>query len=62
MISSAQNEEMSSGIDEKEMQRQSRRQWRQTEFSLRIAKILQGLQKFRNRSENFAIPAKFRNA
>ena len=28
-------------------------------FSLCIAKILQGLRKFRNHSENFAIPAKF---
>ena len=31
-------------------------------FSLCIAKISQGLQKFRNHSENFAIPAKFRYA
>ena len=31
-------------------------------FSLCIAKILQGLQKFRNHRENFAIPAKFRYA
>ena len=31
-------------------------------FSLCIAKILQGLRKFRNHSENFAIPAKFRYA
>ena len=28
-------------------------------FSLCIAKILQGLRKFRNHSENFAIPVKF---
>ena len=31
-------------------------------FSLCIAKILQGLRKFRNHRENFAIPAKFRYA
>ena len=29
------------------------------DFSLCIAKISQGLRKFRNHSENFAIPAKF---
>ena len=54
MISSTKNEEMSSGIDEKEMQRQSRRQQRQARFSLCIAKILQGLRKFRKDCENFA--------
>ena len=66
VISSTKNEEMSSGIDEKEMQRQSRRQQRQTRFSLCIAKISlciakisQGLRKFLNHSENFAILAKF---
>ena len=31
-------------------------------FLLCIAKISQGLQKFRNHSENFAFPAKFRYA
>ena len=31
-------------------------------FSLCIAKISQGLRKFRNHSENFTIPAKFRYA
>ena len=31
-------------------------------FSLCIAKISQGLQKFRNHRKNFAIPAKFRYA
>ena len=31
-------------------------------FSLWIAIISQGLQKFRNHSENFAIPVKFRYA
>ena len=66
MISSIKNEEMSSGVDEKEMQRQSRRQQRQNQiFAMhcknfsRIAKISQGLRKFRNHSENFAIIAKF---
>ena len=56
VISSTKNEEMSNGIDEKEMQRQSRRQQRQAKFSLCIAQISQGLRKFRNHSENFAIP------
>ena len=32
------------------------------DFRYGIAKILKGLQKFRNHSENFAIPAKFRYA
>ena len=32
------------------------------EYFARIAKISQGLRKFRNYSENFAIPAKFRYA
>ena len=31
-------------------------------FSLCIAKILQGLRKFRNHSKNFTIPTKFRYA
>ena len=31
-------------------------------FSLSIAKISQGLQKFSNHSKNFTIPAKFRYA
>ena len=35
------NEEMSSGVDEKEMQRQSRRSRGKTRFSLCIAKISQ---------------------
>ena len=47
MISSTKNEEMSSGVDEKEMQRQSRRQEANMIFAMhcenfaRIAKILQ---------------------
>ena len=32
------------------------------DFRYGIAKISQGLRKFRNHSENFAIPAKFRYA
>ena len=32
------------------------------DFRYGIAKILQGLRKFRNHSDNFAIPAKFRYA
>ena len=32
------------------------------DFLYGIAKILQGLRKFRNHSENFAIPLKFRYA
>ena len=32
------------------------------DFLYGIAKISQGLQKFRNHSENFAIPSKFRYA
>ena len=62
MISSTKIEEMSSGNDEKEMQRQCKGNAegsrRQVGFSLCIAKILQGLRKFRNHSENFAILAK----
>ena len=60
MISSTNNEDMSSGNDEQEIQRQSRRQQEAKKiFAMhcknfaRIAKISQGLQKFRNRSENF---------
>ena len=45
MISSTKNEEMSSGVDEKEMQRQSRRQ--------------QAKQIFAMHCENFATIAKF---
>ena len=58
MISSTQNEEMSSGNDEKEAKMDARGSRRQAGFSLCIAKISQGLRKFRNHSENFAILAK----
>ena len=56
MISSSRNEEMSSGIDEME---DAGGNAGITGFSLCIAKISQGLRKFRNHSENFVIPAKF---
>ena len=46
MISSTENEEMSSGNDEKEMQSKAGGSKRQTRFSLCIAKISQGLRKF----------------
>ena len=59
MISSSRNEEMSSGIDELEVELDAEGNVGITGFSLCIAKILQGLRKFRNHSENFAIPAKF---
>ena len=52
MISSIKNEEMSSGNDEKEMQRQSRRQQKaNTDFCY-------ALRKFRKDCENFATIAK----
>ena len=59
MISSPKNEEMWSGINEKKMEWQSRSSRGKPGISLCIAKISQGLRKFRNHSENFAILAKF---
>ena len=50
MISSLKYEEMWSGIDEKEMQWQSRSSRGKPGISLCIAKISQGLRKFRNYS------------
>ena len=50
---------MSSGIDEMEAELDAGGNVGITEFSLGIAKILQGLRKFSNHSEIFAIPAKF---
>ena len=50
---------MSTGIEEMEAELDA---GGNAEFSLCIAKISQGLLKFRNHSENFAIPAKFRYA
>ena len=46
------------GIDELKVELDAECNRRQVGFSLCIAKISQGLQKFRNHSENFAIPAK----
>ena len=46
------------GIDELEVERDAGGNRRQAGFLLCIAKISQGLQKFRNHSENFAIPLK----
>ena len=51
---------MSTGIEEMEAELNAGGCRRVQDFSLCIAKISQGLQKFRNHSENFAIPAKFR--
>ena len=59
MISSSRNEELSSGIDEMEAELDAGGNAEITGFLLCIAKISQALRKFRNHSENFAIPAKF---
>ena len=53
---------MSSGVEEMEAELNARRMQESAGFSLCIAKISQGLRKFRNHSENFAIPEKFRYA
>ena len=62
MISSSRNEEMSSGIDEIEAEvdagGNAEGKAGLQDFSLCITKISQGLRKFCNHSENFAIPAK----
>ena len=58
MISSSRNEEMSSGIDEMEAELDAEAMQGLQDFLLCIAKILQGLRKFRNHSENFARIAK----
>ena len=50
---------MSSGIEEIEAELNAGGYRRVQDFSLCIAKISQRLRKFRNHSENFAIPAKF---
>ena len=50
---------MLKGIDELKVELDAGCNRRQAGFSLCIAKILQGLRKFRNHSENFTIPAKF---
>ena len=59
MISSTKNEEMSSGNDEKEMQRQNKRQQEANQIFAMHCENSQGLRKFCNHSENFAIPVKF---
>ena len=46
------------GIDELKVELDVGGNRRQAGFLLCIAKISQGLRKFRNHSENFAIPAK----
>ena len=53
---------MSSGIEEMEAELVAGDNAGNAGFSLCIEKISQGLRKFRNHSENFAIPAKFRYA
>ena len=50
---------MSRGIEEMEVKLNAGGMQESAGFSICIAKISQGLQKFRNHSENFAIPAKF---
>ena len=52
MISSPQNEEMSSGNDELEVELDAEATGGKQDFRY-------ALRKFRNHSENFAIPAKF---
>ena len=58
MISSSRNEELSSGIDEMEAELDAEGNAGITEFSLCIAKISQGLRKFRKVCENFSTIAK----
>ena len=58
-ISSSRDEEMSSGIEEMEAELNAGRMQKSAGFSLCIAKISQGLRKFRNHSENFTLPTKF---
>ena len=53
---------MSIGIEEMEAELNAGGCRRVQDFSLCIAKILQGLRKFHNHHENFAIPTKFRHA
>ena len=55
MISSSRNEEMSSGIDEMEAELDAGGNAGITRFSLYIAKISQGLRKFRNPCKIFTM-------
>ena len=57
--SSSRDEEMLRGIEEMEAELVAGGNAGNAGFALCIVKILQGLRKFRNHSENFAIPAKF---
>ena len=61
-ILSSRVEEMSCGIEEMEAELNTGGMQECSGFSLCIEKISQGLGKFHNHSENFAIPAKFRYA
>ena len=61
-ISSSRDEEMSSGIEEMEAELNAGGMVECRIFRYGVAKISQGLRKFRNHSEIFAIPAKFRYA
>ena len=58
-ISSSQDEEMSSRIEEMEAEPNAGGNTGVQDLRYGIAKISQGLRKFRNHSENFAILAKF---
>ena len=53
---------MSSGTEEKEAELMQEAMQGVQDFCYGIAKISQGLRKFRNHSENFAISGKFRYA
>ena len=53
---------MSSGTEEMEAKLMQEAMQGVQDFRYGIAKISQGLRKFRNHSENFAIPAKFHYA
>ena len=53
---------MSRGIEEMEAELNAVGCRRMQDFCYGIAKISQGLRKFHNHSENFAIPAKFHYA
>ena len=53
---------MSSGTEEMEVELMQEAMQGVQDFCYGIAKISQGLRKFRNHSENFAILAKFRSA
>ena len=57
-ISSSRDEEMSSGTEEMEAELMQEAMQGVQDFRYGIAKISQGLRKFRNHSENFATIAK----